>query len=156
MLRAKNKATNLTGRGLRFGVVAARYNEELADSLLRNCVETLTAAGVAEKSIRVVRVPGSFEVTAASVRLAQAGRYDCIIGLGIILQGQTSHAHHIADAVAHGLTEISVLSGIPTVLGIVTANNLSQARARCLDGKYNRGREAALTALEMARVCKTL
>ena len=150
MLRAQKQA-KLTATGLRFGIAAARYNTELADSLLANCLDTLAGA-----KCQVIRVPGSFEVTAAATRLAKSGKCDCVIALGILLQGQTSHAEHIAGAVAHGLTQISILTGVPTIFGIVTANNLQQARVRCLGKEYNRGREAARTAIEMARVWKSL
>jgi 6,7-dimethyl-8-ribityllumazine synthase len=153
MLRSHKNTRVGSAAGLRFGIVAARYNNELADALLGNCVDTIAKAG---GETRVVRVPGSFEVTAAAAKLAKSGRYDCVIALGIILQGETSHAHHIADAVAHGLTNISIRTGIPTVFGIVTANNLRQARVRCLDQKHNRGREAAHAGIEMGRLWKTL
>lgn len=152
MLRAHKPQTNLSARGLRFGIAAACYNPELADALLAHCVKTLEQAGA--HTVRVVRVPGSFEVTAAAGWLARSGRYDCVIGLGVILKGQTSHAHHIADAVAHGLTAIASQTGVPTVFGIVTANTLQQARVRCLGAEYNRGREAARTAIAMARLRK--
>jgi len=150
MLRAQKQST-LPATGLRFGIAAARYNSELADALVANCLDTLAGA-----KCRVVRVPGSFEVTAAAARLAKSGKYNCVIALGILLQGQTSHAEHIAGAVAHGLTQVSILTGVPTIFGIVTANNLSQARVRCLGKEYNRGREAARAAIEMARVWKSL
>ena len=158
MLRAhKSKISSSTSAaGLRFGIAAACYNPELADALVENCVHTLRQAGARERDIRVLRVPGTFEVTAAAAWLAKSRRCDCVIGLGVILQGQTSHAHHIADAVAHGLTEIAYLAGVPTVFGVVTANNLKQARVRCLSANYNRGREAAETALTMARLWKNL
>jgi 6,7-dimethyl-8-ribityllumazine synthase len=135
--------------GLRFGIVAARYNTVLADALLENCVATLAGAG---GKVNVVRVPGTFEVTGAAARLAKSRRYHCVIGLGILLQGETSHAQHIAAAVAHGLTAIAIQTGVPTIFGVVTANNLRQARVRCLGKTYNRGREAAHAALEMARL----
>lgn len=150
MLRSQ-KQTPLSAAGLRFGIAAARYNPELADALVSNCLVTLAGA----KSV-VIRVPGSFEVTAAAAHLAKTGKYDCVIALGILLQGQTSHAEHIAGAVAQGLTQISILTGVPTVFGIVTAHNLHQARVRCLGKEYNRGREAARAAIEMARVWKSL
>lgn len=152
MLRTHKTNPKTSAAGLRFGVAAARYNPELADSLVENCVATLGAAGASD--VRVLRVPGSFEVCAAAGWLAQSGKCDCVIGLGVILQGETAHAHHIADAVAHGLTNISLQTGVPTVFGIVTANNLQQARVRCLGAKYNRGREAAATGIEMARLWK--
>jgi len=136
-------------RGRRFGIACARYNNELTGPLLQNCVDTLVRAGARKRDIQVLQVPGSFEVSAAAARLARKGKMDCVIGLGVLLQGETSHAHHIADAVAHGLTQIAIETGVPTVYGIVTANTLKQARDRCL-GKLNRGEEAARTAIQMA------
>jgi len=156
MLRAQKKLQRLDARGLRFGIVAARYNGELADALVANCLDTLAKAGADLSESRVVRVPGSFEISTAAARLAESGKYDCIIGLGVILQGETSHAHHIADAVAHGLTNIGIQTGVPVVFGIVSANSLKQARVRCLGKQHNRGREAAQTAIEMARLWKDL
>jgi 6,7-dimethyl-8-ribityllumazine synthase len=154
MLRAhKTKTkTKLSARGLRFGIAAACYNPELADALVESCQKTLRDAGA--RDVRVLRVPGSFEISAAAAWLAKSRRCDCVIGLGVILQGETSHAQHIASAVAHGLTQISYLTGVPTVFGIVTANTLQQARVRCLSATYNRGREAAETAVAMARLWK--
>ena len=116
----------------------------------------MSKAGADPRDITVVRVPGSFEVSAAAAKLARSRQYDCVIGLGILLQGETSHAHHIAQAVANGLTAIAIQSDVPTVFGIVTANNLRQARVRCLGKQYNRGREAAQTAIQMAKVWKNL
>jgi 6,7-dimethyl-8-ribityllumazine synthase len=142
--------------GLRFAIVAARYNVDLADALLANCLDTLAKAGADTRGIKVVRVPGSFEVSAAAARLAKTGEWDCVIALGLILQGETSHARHIGNAVAQGLTTIAIQTGVPTVFGIVTANTLQQARARCVGRPHNRGREAARTAIEMARLGKSL
>ncbi|MEI8062455.1 MAG: 6,7-dimethyl-8-ribityllumazine synthase [Verrucomicrobiota bacterium] len=156
MLRAQKSKTELTATGLRFGIAAARYNPELADSLVNACLATLEAAGADLRRSQVIRVPGSFEVTVAAAELARSGRYDCVIGLGVLLQGETSHAEHIAGAVAHGLTTIAITTGVPTVFGIVTANTLRQARVRCLGKTYNRGREAARTAIEMARTWTNL
>jgi len=146
-------AINSKANGLRFGIVAASYNPEFADALVGNCLDALAKAG---GETRVVRVPGSFEVSGAAAKLAKSGRYDCVIGLGILVQGETSHAQHIAGAVANGLTKIAIETGVPTVFGIVTANNLRQARVRCLGKQYNRGREAAHTAIQMARLWKSL
>jgi 6,7-dimethyl-8-ribityllumazine synthase len=145
----------MDARGLRFGIAAARYNTEFTDALLKNCVEALEGAGARPGDIRVLRVPGSFEVSVAAARLARSKGVDCVIGLGVLLEGQTSHAEHIADAVAHGLTEVAIRWNVPTIFGIVTAETLKQARVRCLGREYNRGREAAATAIEMARLWNT-
>jgi 6,7-dimethyl-8-ribityllumazine synthase len=151
MLRKTKSATG-GATGLRFGIVAARYNDELSDALLANCALTIAAAGGKTVS---VRVPGTFEVTAAAAQMAKSGRYDCIVALGVLLQGETSHAQHIGNAVANGLTTISIMTGVPTIFGIVTANTLRQAQVRCRSKNYNRGREAAHTAIEMARLWKS-
>lgn len=156
MLRAHQTDRNLSAVGLRFGIAAARYNADLADALLANCLDSLAKAGADMRDIKILRVPGSFEVTAAAARLARSRKYDCVIGLGILLQGQTRHAQHIGDAVAHGLTNISIHLGVPTIFGIVTAENLQQARVRCVGKKHNRGQEAARAAVEMARLWKDL
>jgi 6,7-dimethyl-8-ribityllumazine synthase len=156
MLRGKKKERLLSAAGLRFGIAAARYNTDLADALLSNCVDTLAKAGADTRAIKVLRVPGTFEVTAAATRLAKSGECDCVIGLGILLEGETRHAHLIGSAVAHGLTNIAIQTGVPTIFGIVAANKMKQARVRCLGKKHNRGREAALTAIEMARLWKNL
>ena len=154
MLRAHKIETKFSAAGLRFGIAAACYNPELADSLVTHCLDALRAAGADVTKSRVIRVPGSFEVSVAAGWLAKSRQCDCVIGLGVLLQGQTSHAHHIADSVAHGLTTISIQTGVPTVFGIVTANTLKQAKVRCLGHEYNRGREAAITAIQMARLWK--
>jgi 6,7-dimethyl-8-ribityllumazine synthase len=156
MLSAKRHEPRFSAAGLSFGVVAARYNADLADALLSNCLDTLAKAGADTRDIKVVRVPGTFEVTAAAAKLARTGKHDCVIALGILLQGETRHAEHIGNAVAHGLTNIAIQTGVPTVFGIVAANNLKQAHVRCVGKQHNRGREAALTAIEMARLWKSL
>jgi 6,7-dimethyl-8-ribityllumazine synthase len=156
MLRARKTRRRLSAAGLRFGIAAARYNTELADALVANCVGTLAKAGADPHDIKVLRVPGTFEVTAAAARLARSGKRHCVIGLGVLVEGETSHAQHIGSAVAHGLTAVAINTGVPTVFGVVAANNVQQARVRCLGKKHNRGREAALTAIEMARLWKNL
>ncbi len=143
-----------SAKGLRFAISAACYNETLADGLVSHCVECLVSAGASRRGIRVLRVPGSFEVTAGAARLARSGRYDCVIGLGVLLEGQTRHAELIGSAVAQGLTQLAIETGVPTIFGIVTANNIAQARVRCLGKKHNRGREAAVAAIAMARAWK--
>jgi 6,7-dimethyl-8-ribityllumazine synthase len=154
-LKQKRQNSDISSKatGLRFGIAAASYNREFADALVDNCVDELTKAG---GKTRVLRVPGTFEVSAAAAQLAKSRRYDCVIGLGVLVQGETSHAHHIAGAVAHGLTVVAFETGVPTVYGVVTANNLRQARVRCIGKTYNRGREAAQTAIHMARLWKNL
>ncbi|MGD1089662.1 MAG: 6,7-dimethyl-8-ribityllumazine synthase [Verrucomicrobiota bacterium] len=127
------KTKTARASGGTFAIVASRYNSEYVDAMLHAAREELLRAGA---RVRIVRVPGAFEIPAAAARLAQPKRYAAIICLGVIFQGETSHAQHIGWGVTHALAQIQVL--------------------RCLGKKHNRGTEAAQTALEMARVMKNL
>ena len=106
--------------------------------------------------IRVVRVPGAFEIPAVAARLAQSGRYAAVICLGVIFQGETSHAQHIGVGVTHALAQIQVLHKLPVIHGVFVFDKVKQAKVRCLGKKHNRGTETAQTAMEMARVMKSL
>ena len=134
-----------------FAIVASRYNSEYVDAMLHTARETLLAAGA---HVRIVRVPGAFEIPAVAARLAQPKRYAAIICLGVIFQGETGHAKHIGWGVTHALAQIQVLHKLPVILGVFVFEKVKHARVRCLGKKHNRGTEAAQTALEMARVMK--
>jgi 6,7-dimethyl-8-ribityllumazine synthase len=143
-------------KGGRFAIVAAKYNALYTDALVASAQAELKAAGAGE--IRVIRVPGSFEVTAVAGELARAKtkRYDAVICFGAILRGQTTHADEIAHAVSFGLTHIQATYGVPMIHGVLLFENEEQAKVRCLDPDHNRGIEAARTALEMSEVMKAL
>ena len=140
-------------RGGTFAIVASRYNSEYVDAMLHAAREELLRAGA---HIRIVRVPGAFEIPAAAARLAQPRRYAAIICLGVIFQGETSHARHIGWGVTHALAQIQVLHKMPVVHAVFVFDKVRHAKVRCLGKKHNRGMEAAQTALEMARVMKNL
>ena len=152
MLRKIQRKKNQS-RGGTFAIVASRYNSEYVDAMLHAAREELLRAGA---HIRIVRVPGAFEIPAASARLAQPKRYAAIICIGVIFQGETSHAQHIGWGVTHALAQIQVLHKIPVIHGVFVFEKEKHARVRCLGKKHNRGAEAAQTALEMARVMKQL
>lgn len=142
-------------RGGSFAVVAAKYNARYVDAMLRAAKRELVRAGA--KSIRVVRVLGSFEIPVVAAKLAQSTPpLSAIICLGVIFQGQTSHAQHVGWGVTHALAQIQVLNRIPVVHGVFVFENEEHARVRCLGNKHNRGTEAARTALAMARVMESL
>ena len=139
-----------------FAIVAAKYNGRYVDALLRAAKGELTRAGA--KRIKVIRVPGSFEVPAVAAKLADSHvpPLSAIICLGVIFQGETSHAQHVGWGVTHALAQIQVRRRIPVVHSVFVFEKEEHARARCLGRKHNRGTEAARTALEMARVIEEL
>jgi 6,7-dimethyl-8-ribityllumazine synthase len=149
----KNPKSKLKAGGGTFAIVASQYNAEYVDAMLHAARETLLAAGA---HVRVVRVPGAFEIPAAAARLAQRGCYAAIICLGVIFQGETSHAQHVGWGVTHALAQIQVEQKIPVVHAVFVFEKTKHARVRCLGKKHNRGTEAAQTALAMARVMRGL
>lgn len=146
---------SVQGSAFRVGVVASRFNQPLVDALLERVIERLLAAGVKEKSITVVRVPGSHEVPWAAQSLAQKASLDVVIALGVLIGGDTSHHEMVGQSVSHALQSVSLDFNIPVINGVIVANTLAQAKARCT-GKINRGTEFAAAALEMAALKKKL
>lgn len=144
------------GGGLRFTVVASRYNARFVDGLLEGALETLAKAGAPKPE--VIRVPGSWEIPVVAGRIArrQRGQPDAILCFGVIWQGETLHAQHIGDAVSDALMALAVETGVPVVHQVLTVSSEDQARARCLDPATHRGIEGARTALEMAQLMKAL
>jgi 6,7-dimethyl-8-ribityllumazine synthase len=148
MLKKVQKQT-VPARGGKFAIVASRYNLEYVDAMLHAAREELLAAGA---HLRIVRVPGAFEIPAVAARLAARGGYAAVICLGVIFEGETSHAQQISDGVTYALAQIQVLHKLPVIHGVFHFEKVKQAKVRCLGAKHNRGTEAARTALEMARV----
>ena len=152
MLR-KIRRQKIQSQGGAFAIVASRYNALYVDAMLRAARDELQKAGA---KVRIVRVPGAFEIPAAAARLAHAGRYSAILCLGVIFQGETPHAQHIAWGVTHALAQIQIQQRLPVIHAVFVFEKEKHARVRCLGEKHNRGTEAAQTALEMARVMKGL
>jgi 6,7-dimethyl-8-ribityllumazine synthase len=154
MSRLAPKEIPLNGAAFTFGIVAARYNPALVDALLHNVFEKLAAAGVKEKRIRIVRVPGSHEVPWAAQALAGKS-VDCVIALGVLIGGDTNHHEMVGTSVSHALQQVSLTTRTPVINGVIVADNLKQAEERCL-GSLNRGAEFARAALEMAALKRSL
>jgi 6,7-dimethyl-8-ribityllumazine synthase len=139
-----------------FAIVASQYNARYVDAMLRATKAALTRAGA--RKIKVVRVPGAYEIPVVASRLARTGKssLSAVICLGVVLRGQTTHAEHIVRAVSDGLMTIQLCHEVPVIHEVLLLENESQARLRCLGKKFNRGTEAAQTALSMARVMRGL
>jgi len=156
MLRAKQTQPVFSAEGLRFAIVASRYNQRYADELVARADRALRTAGAKRRDVTVIRVPGAFEVPVVVSKLAASGDYDAIIALGVIIRGETAHADLIGHAVTDALTQIALRDGVPVVHEVLLLENEQQAHVRCLQPKHNRGTEAALTAIEMAHLMRTL
>ncbi len=153
MLKKVSKRQSKAAGG-RFAIVASRYNARYVNAMLHAAKAELKRAGAEE--IRVVRVPGAYEVPVAAAALARQKGCSAIICLGVILRGATTHAQHIGEAVSNELARIAVESGVPVIHEVLLLESEQQAMERCLGAKFNRGLEAARTALEMARVMRSL
>ena len=139
-----------TAPGFRFAIIVSRFNPEVTDGLLSGARAALAEAGVLDDDITLVRVPGAFELPVTAERLANTGRFDAIICLGCVIKGDTMHFEYISAAASQGIMDVSTGSGIPVSFGLLTTLDEEQARVRSVVGPDNKGREAALAAVEMA------
>jgi 6,7-dimethyl-8-ribityllumazine synthase len=138
-----------------FAIIASQYNAKYVDAMVAAAEKELKNSGA--KRIRVIRVPGAFEIPAVAARLASVRPpFSALICLGVILRGQTGHAQQIADAVSAALAQLQIQHALPVIHEVLLLENEAQAAVRCLDTKHNRGAEAAQTALEMERVMASL
>ena len=131
------------------GIAAARFNESLVDGLLKAVIGGLRESGVRDENIAVMRVPGSHEIPWAVNAFAAGGECDCVIGLGVLIAGDTNHHELVGESVSHAMQRVAIDTGIPVINGVIVVNSLAQAKARTI-GKIGRGAEFARAALEMA------
>ncbi len=146
----------LDASGSRFAIVVSRFNSFVSDRLLTGALDALSRHGAAPDDITTGWVPGSFEIVLAAKKLALSGKYDAVICLGALVQGETPHFEYISSTVAKGIGNVGLETGIPVIYGILTCNTLEQAIDRAGLKSGNRGFEAALSAMEMVQVLKQL
>ncbi len=144
------------GAGCRFAIVVSRFNEEITGGLLQGAREALAGAAVREEDVVVFRVPGAFEIPVTALRAARTGRFDAVICIGCLIKGDTMHFEYIASATCNGIADAATLTGIPMALGVLTTLTEEQAVERAAAGPENKGREAALAAVEMATLFRHL
>ncbi len=142
--------------GLKVGIVCARFNSIFVEQLLAGAEDALVRHGASPDDITVAWVPGSFEIPLVVQRLANSGKYDALIGLGVVIQGATQHASMINTEVSKSFAQISLATGIPVIYGVVTTENIEQAIERSGSKAGNRGASAANTAIEMANLLRQL
>ncbi|MDP3804856.1 MAG: 6,7-dimethyl-8-ribityllumazine synthase [Candidatus Omnitrophota bacterium] len=147
---------DLSAKGKKFVIVISRFNEFISSKLLEGCIDTLIRHGAQEAAQDVVWVPGSFEIPALAMKLARSKKYDGVICLGTIIRGATPHFEFVASEAAKGVAKVSLDTGIPCIFGVITADNLEQAIERAGTKDGNKGRDAAISAIEMANLYEKL
>ena len=147
---------DLSGKGLKFGIVAARFNDFITARLLDGAVDALQRHGVAESDIEVVKVPGSYEIPLAARMLAQTKKYNAVICLGAVIRGATPHFEYVSAEVSKGVAAVSMETGLPVIFGVLTTDTIEQAIERAGTKSGNKGWDAALSAIEMANVMKQM
>ena len=146
----------LDAKGLKFGIVIARFNEFISGKLLAGCLDGLRRHGADEENIDVIWSPGSFEIPLLAKKMAAGKRYDAVICLGAVIRGATPHFDYVASEVSKGVAHVGLETGLPVIFGVLTTENLEQAIERAGTKGGNKGFDAALAAIEMANLMKNL
>jgi len=146
----------LLGKGLKFGLVVSRFNEFLTKKLLEGAEDALLRHGVNREDIEIAWVPGSFEIPLVAKKLAETKRFDAVICLGAVVRGGTPHFEYIAAEVTKGIAKVGLEAGLPVIYGVLTADTLEQAIERAGTKMGNRGFDAAVEAIEMANLVKSI
>ena len=147
---------NITAKGLRFAIVASRFNEFITSKLLEGALDMLRRHGAAENAVDVVWVPGAFEIPLAAKKLASCGKYDAVICVGAVIRGATSHYDYVCSEVSKGVAQAALAMGVPVIFSIVTTENIEQAVERAGTKAGNKGADGAMAAMEMANLLKKI
>ena len=143
---------DLSAKGKKFAIVISRFNEFISSKLLEGCIDTLNRHGVQENLIDVIWVPGAFEIPMLALKAAKTKKYDAVICLGTVIRGATPHFEFVASEAAKGIAKASLDTNVPCIFGVITADNIEQAIERAGTKDGNKGRDAALSAIEMANL----
>ncbi|MGB2799047.1 MAG: 6,7-dimethyl-8-ribityllumazine synthase [Dehalococcoidia bacterium] len=153
---SKSYEGTLLGEGLRFGIVLSRFNEFITTRLLEGAQDALVRHGVKEDDIEVARTPGAFEIPLIAKKMAESGKYAAIICLGAVIRGGTPHFEYIAAEVTKGIAQVGLQTGMPVIYGVITADTLEQAIERAGTKMGNAGSDAAVSAIEMANLTRSI
>jgi len=152
----KQRKESHDATGFRVGIVVAKFNKFVTSKLLSSCLDGLTKHGLKGEDIEVVRVPGAFEIPLVAGTMAKSGRVNAVICLGAIIQGDTPHFDYICAEVSRGIGQAALDAEVPIIFGVLTTHTIAQAIERADPTKFNRGGEAAKSAIEMATVMRKI
>lgn len=147
---------NLIAEGYRIAIVNARFNEFITNKLLGGAIDALRRHGAAEEDITVAWVPGAFEIPLIANKLAKSGKYDAIICLGAVIRGSTPHFDYVCSEVTKGVAHVGMETGVPTIFGVLTTESIEQAIERAGTKAGNKGFDAAVSAIEMINLIKSI
>lgn len=146
----------LLAEGLKFGVVAARFNEFITNKLVGGAMDALSRHGATEDNIAVAWVPGAFEIPLIAKKMAESKKYDAVICLGTVIRGNTPHFDYVCAEVSKGVAHVNLATGVPTIFGVLTTETIEQAVERAGTKAGNKGFDAGMAAIEMANLLKTI
>ena len=152
----KNIEGDLIAKGKNFAIVVSRFNDFITKKLLEGCLDALIRHGVKEEDVEVVWVPGAFEIPVIAKRIAMKKKFDAVICLGTVIRGATPHFDYVASEVSKGVAQVSLESGLPVIFGVVTSDNIEQAIERAGTKDGNKGKDAAMNAIEMVNLLAKL
>lgn len=147
---------NVIGKDLKIGIVAARFNEFIVSKLIGGAEDALVRHGVDTDHIELAWVPGAFEIPMIARRMAKSGKYDAVLCLGAVIKGSTSHYDYVCAEVSKGIAQVGLETGVPTLFGVLTTDNIEQAIERAGTKAGNKGYDAACSAIEMVNLIKTM
>ena len=153
---SKHFEGKLLGEGLKFGLVISRFNEFITKKLLEGAQDALLRHGVKEEDLEIAWTPGAFEIPLVAKKLAQTKKYDAVICLATVVRGGTPHFEHIAAEVTKGIAKVGLEADLPVIYGVITADTLEQAIERAGTKAGNRGFDAAMSAIEMANLLRSI
>ena len=145
---------HISGKGLKFGIVVARFNEFITSKLLGGALDTLHRHEAKDEDVDVAWVPGAFEIPMVAKKMAESGKYDAVICLGTVIRGSTSHYDYVCNEVSKGIAQVGLSTGGPTIFGVLTTENIEQAIERAGTKAGNKGADGAMAAMEMANLLK--
>lgn len=143
---------NLVAKSKKFALVVSRFNDFVTKALLEGCADTLKRHGAKDQEIEIFWVPGSFEIPTVAMRIARSKKFDAVVCLGTVIRGDTPHFDFVASEAAKGIASVSMQTGLPVIFGIITADTMEQAIERAGTKGGNKGRDAALNAIEMVNL----